>query len=118
MKILSLVFFFLNLLLFVIFTVITIARYCLYPQIWGSMLRHPVTSLYTGCFPMGITTLINVAVDVINEGYGYGGRSFLYFIWVVWWVDVAISALCCWGMLHIMYVCIPSTMKILIFRIA
>ncbi|RDB16735.1 Sulfite efflux pump SSU1 [Hypsizygus marmoreus] len=102
MKILSLLFFFLNLFLFLLFTALTITRYYLYPHTWAIMLRHPTMSLYTGCFPMGITTLINVSVDVINVGYGFGGQSFLYFIWAVWWIDVAISVLCCWGMVHIM----------------
>ncbi|KAF8070179.1 voltage-dependent anion channel [Lyophyllum atratum] len=102
MNALSLAFFFLNLILFVLLTTITIMRYTSYPHTWITMLRDPNSSLYTGCLPMGVTTLINVAVDVINVDFAFGGSQFLYFIWAVWWVDVAISLVCCWGMVHIM----------------
>lgn len=53
---------------------------------------------------MGATTLLNVAVQVLNAHYSVGGKSFLYTMWGLWWADVAISALCCWGMVHVMFV--------------
>jgi len=58
--------------------------------------------MYEGCFPMGATTLINVAVTVINGQLNYGGRSFLYFIWAMcqWWLDIFISFACCWVGVH------------------
>jgi len=92
----------LNLILFLLFIALTIARYSMFPQSWHLMLRHPVSSLFTSCFPMGLNTLIAVAVDPVHVVYGFGGRPFLYFLWVLWWVEVAMSALCCWGLLHIM----------------
>jgi tellurite resistance protein TehA-like permease len=104
MNILSLVFFFLNLFLVVLFTALTLARYHLYPHIWALTLQNPAASLYIGCFPMGIATLINPAVDVINTRYDFGGKGFLYLVWAVWWADVVISVLCCWGLVHIMSV--------------
>lgn len=112
MNIFSLVFFFLNLFLVILFTALTFARYYLYPYIWPITLNHPVSSLYIGCFPMGVATLINVAVDVINTRYGFGGKVFLYFIWAVWWIDVLVSVLCCWGMVHVMFVelCLSQTL--------
>ncbi|KAG7098528.1 hypothetical protein E1B28_000467 [Marasmius oreades] len=102
MHIMALIFFFLNLTLFVLFTVISLARYALFPKVWPIMISHPLQSLYTGTFPMGATTLLNICVTLINEKYGVGGKSFLYVIWALWWLDVAISIICCWGMLHIM----------------
>lgn len=62
MKVITLVIFLLNLVLFVVFTAITIARYFMFPDVWRLMMRHPVQSLYLGCFPMAGTTLINVSV--------------------------------------------------------
>ncbi|CAA7263168.1 unnamed protein product [Cyclocybe aegerita] len=99
---LSLVFFFFNLLLFVTFSALVIAKYVCYPDRWKSLLRNPITSLYTGCFPMGATTLISVAAQVIHDRYQFGGRSFVYFIWAVWWVDVIVSFMCCWIGVHVM----------------
>jgi len=120
MQITSLAFMFLNLVLFLLFSVITIARYCLFPNVWRFMIHHPVQSLYIGTFPMGkyiaclsararnnysftgATTILNIAVGVIHDHYGFGGKPFLYFIWACWWANVAISLLCCFGMLHFM----------------
>lgn len=104
MKVFSLAFFFLNLALFVLFSALSLARYILFPGIWNRMLRHPVQSLYLGTFPMGATTLFAVAITVIHDNYGFGGRPFAYAIWALWWLDVAISILCCWGTMHIMSV--------------
>ncbi|KAJ7594148.1 voltage-dependent anion channel [Mycena floridula] len=100
-KTLSLIFFFLNLSLFVTFSVITIFRYLAFPDMWNIMMRHSVQSLYIATCPMGATTIINICVD-INQDYGIGGIAFLYFVWAVWWLDVILSILCCFLMLHYM----------------
>lgn len=68
------------------------------------MVNHPTQSLYLGCFPMGATTLINIAVQTVYENYNFGGRPFLYTLWGLWWSDCFISWLCVFGLLHIMYV--------------
>ncbi|TFY77207.1 hypothetical protein EWM64_g6807 [Hericium alpestre] len=104
MRIFSAIFFFLNLFLFVLFTITTLWRYTLFPDIWQLMLHHPVQSLYLGCFPMGATTLINVSISLFYSSYGFGGTAFLYTIWGFWWLDLAISFLCCWGLVHVMAV--------------
>ncbi|KAF5393523.1 hypothetical protein D9757_000577 [Collybiopsis confluens] len=98
----TLIFFFLNLTLFIVFCVITLARYVMFPEIWGTMIRHPSQSLFTGTFPMGATTLLSIAVSLISERFHLGGKPFLYTMWGLWWLDVAISVICCWGMVHIM----------------
>ncbi|THV05062.1 hypothetical protein K435DRAFT_713587 [Dendrothele bispora CBS 962.96] len=102
MQIASLVFMFLNLILFLVFSVVTLARYLLFPRVWQFMARHPVQSLYVGTFPMGATTILNIAVGVIHDHYGFGGKQILYLIWACWWANVAISLTCCFGMLHFM----------------
>ncbi|TFK20972.1 sulphite efflux pump protein [Coprinopsis marcescibilis] len=104
MKVASLTFFFLNLSLFLIFFGFSIAKYSVYPDRWVALTHNPVTSLYLGCFPMGLTTLVNIAVEVIFGYFGFGGRRFLYAIWSLWWVIVAISIACCWVGVHIMIV--------------
>ena len=102
MRGLSTTFFFLNLVLFVLFCAATVARYWRFPGVWGAMIRHPVQSLYLGTFPMGALTLIGVATTVLHGQYGFGGRGFLYTLWAFWWVDIAVSALCCWGIIYVM----------------
>jgi len=102
MRTLSLIFFFLNLSLFILLTTITIIRYILFPDMWNLMMHHPVESLYLGCYPMGATTLINIAVNLVFREYGFGGKGLLYAMWSMWWLDVATSLMCCWILVHVM----------------
>lgn len=102
LRALSTAFFVLNLLLFVLFCGASAARYWCFPGVWRAMLRHPVQGLYVGTFPMGALTLIAVGTTVLHGQYGFGGRAFLYALWGCWWADVALSALCCWGIVYLM----------------
>ncbi|KAK0455353.1 voltage-dependent anion channel [Desarmillaria tabescens] len=102
MKTLSLAFFFLDICLFIICLLVSVLRYTIYPETWGPMIRHPSQSLYACTFPMGAVTILTTAVSLIHEDYGLGGKSFLYVIWWLWWIDVACSFLCCFGVLYCM----------------
>ncbi|GJJ09822.1 hypothetical protein Clacol_004046 [Clathrus columnatus] len=84
--------------------VINIARYTLFSGSWSDMLRHPVQSLYLGCFPMAGSTLINTALTTVNQYFGVGGYKFLYTLWAFWWLDCLISFLCCFGVVYVMTV--------------
>ncbi|KAH8828453.1 voltage-dependent anion channel [Flagelloscypha sp. PMI_526] len=102
LNVLSITFLCLNILLFIIFTLISIARYIQYPHIWSLMLRHPVQSLFTGTMPMGLATIITTTVVSVVEEYNFGGPSLAYLCWAFWWFDVVISGLCCFGMVFLM----------------
>ena len=106
MKVFSLVLFFLNLLLFCVFSVWAITRYYWYPEDWMELMNHPTLSLFLGCFPMSFTTILNVSIDVIYGYFGFGGKGFLYSIWILWWINVAVSSAYGWGMMHHMYAAI------------
>ncbi|KAL1877838.1 hypothetical protein VTK73DRAFT_8365 [Phialemonium thermophilum] len=84
-------FFVLNIILFVVFSIITFLRYTLYPEIWGVMIRHPAQSLFLGCFPMGLCTIINMIVFVCAPW----GSWAIYLAWGLWWFDVILSVTCC-----------------------
>lgn len=66
----SIVIFALNVLLFILFLVISLLRYILYPQIWSVMIRHPAQSLFLGTFPMGLATIVNMIVFVCVPAWG------------------------------------------------
>lgn len=66
----SVIIFALNVFLFIIFLVISILRYTIYPQIWFAMIRHPAQSLFLGTFPMGLATIINMIVFVCVPAWG------------------------------------------------
>lgn len=119
-KILTLLFFFLNLFFFLVISAATIARYYLYPevgysldlnfsltdakQLWEPMLQHPTQSLFIGALPMGAATLINAALN-INQHYSFAGPGFLYTLWAFWWLDCAVSVFIAVGMIFVMYAC-------------
>lgn len=100
----SLAFFFINLATFLVFLGLNAACLALFPNAWLRMLRHPIYSQYLGCFPMGGATLINVALVTANQYWGFGGLGYVYVLWGFWWLDAAISFLCLYGLIFLMYV--------------
>ncbi len=66
----SLVLFVLTILLFITFTLVSIVRFALYPQIWTAMIRHPAQSLFIGAFPMALSTIVNMIVFVCVPAWG------------------------------------------------
>lgn len=66
------------------------------------MIHHPTQSLFLGTYPMGASTLINIAVSLIYQDNRFGGKPFLYAMWALWWLDVALSVLCAFALVHIM----------------
>ena len=61
-RIFTLIIFFLNLVLFILISGATAARYALFPDVWSKMMHHPAQSLFVGAAPMGFATLINIAL--------------------------------------------------------
>ncbi|KAF7330300.1 Sulfite efflux pump SSU1 [Mycena venus] len=100
-KVLTLLFFFINLLFFVAICAATVARYYIFPELWQAMLQHPTQSLFIGAFPMGAATLINLSLTM-NQKYSFGGPGFLYTLWAFWWLDCAISLFTAVGMIFVM----------------
>ncbi|KAI5120292.1 hypothetical protein M0805_005798 [Coniferiporia weirii] len=103
MQVIAFFFLLLNLVFFVLLTLCAIARYVVYRGIWSTMIHHPVQSLYLGCIPMGFATLLISAVGIVHTYFGYGGETFLYGLWGLWWCDVAVSLVICFGQLHVMF---------------
>ena len=90
----SYIVFVLNVVLFVIFTLISLLRYLLYPRIWTAMIGHPSQSLFLGCFPMGLGTIINMICFVCVPAWGGGWWQLA---WTLWWIDVVLAGtLCCY----------------------
>ncbi|KAK5107700.1 hypothetical protein LTR62_000894 [Meristemomyces frigidus] len=82
----------LNVLLFVLFTLISVLRYTLYPGIWKAMIRHPAQSLFIGTFPMGLATIINMIVFVCVPAWG---GNMWKLAWALWWIDAVIAVGTC-----------------------
>ncbi|CAI4214166.1 unnamed protein product [Parascedosporium putredinis] len=84
----------LNVLLFTVFLGLTVSRYVLYPEIWVAMIAHPGQSLFLGCFPMALATIINMMILSCK----HWGDWLIYTAWALWWVDVWFSIATCISM--------------------
>ncbi|KAH6607664.1 c4-dicarboxylate transporter malic acid transport [Trichoderma cornu-damae] len=94
LRVVSYVFFCLNVLLFATFSAISLLRYALYPEIWSAMVSHPAQSLFLGCFPMGLATIINMMIF----SCAHWGPWLVYLAWALWWIDVLLSMATCISM--------------------
>ena len=56
------------------------------------MINHPVQSLFTGTFPMGLATIVNMVVFVAVPAFGPWAITLA---WTLWWIDVAFSVMTC-----------------------
>lgn len=92
------VFFIANLVLFSSFTVATITRYCMFPQIPRLLIIHPSESLYVGTVPMAWATIVNMAV---YTGAHYG-TGVVTIAWIGWWADVIMSLVTCFLVTYLM----------------
>lgn len=85
---LSVVFFILNLCIFMAATVISLLRYTLYPEIWTVMIQDPTNSLFLGTSCMGMATLVQA---LINLCCPYWGVWATYLAWGLWMVNAVLS---------------------------
>ncbi|KAF1996748.1 C4-dicarboxylate transporter/malic acid transport protein [Amniculicola lignicola CBS 123094] len=95
LHVLSIAFFVLNCVLFTIIMVITVLRYTLYPATWSLMLSEPTQSLFLGTIPMGFATIVNMFVAICVPSWG--GVTWR-FAWGMWWLDVVVSVVICFGL--------------------
>lgn len=95
----SVVVFAFNVLLFMVFLLVSILRYILYPEIFPVMVTHPTQSLFLGTFPMGLATIINMICFVCVPAWGpWAG----YLAWGLWMADAVISVMTCLALPFIM----------------
>jgi len=85
---LSILFFALNSLIFLVSLFISILRYTIWPEIWMVMLQDPNNSLFLGTFPMGFATLIQLWTAICVPVWGEWA---LTFAWVMWMIDTIIA---------------------------
>lgn len=89
-----------NISIFVAFLILTFLRYSLYPWVFMKMLRHSTQSLFLGTIPMGLATIVNATVLIVIPRYGEWARDLA---WTLWWIDVALSVISCFGVPYFMF---------------
>ncbi|GAA5827952.1 hypothetical protein JCM11251_005663 [Rhodosporidiobolus azoricus] len=88
-----------DMILFAAFSLLTVARYVLYPRIFWAMIKHETHSLFLGCIPMGFVTIIS---GIASTGDAYGLNT-LDTALVLYWISTAMSILTAFGVPYIMF---------------
>lgn len=86
--IIATVIYLLNILLFSTFTLISITRYVMFPEIMSLMLKHPGQSLFIGTIPMGLTTITNCTVLIAVPYFESWAITVAY---ALWWTEFALT---------------------------
>lgn len=89
-----------DIILFFLFAFLLLLRFVVYPDQFWRMLRHPGQSMFLGCIPMGLCTIINMTHLVTTEYNMKGGWQTVY---ALWWVDVVLSLLSCIGVVVVIF---------------
>jgi C4-dicarboxylate transporter/malic acid transport protein len=85
LKYLSLGVFSLNVIMFIVFSVVTIIRYVKFPQIFNLMLSHLQQSLFIGTLPMGLTTITNYLIMLNYTNLAH----------TLWWIEFVLTIVSC-----------------------
>lgn len=80
----------LNILLFAGLTTLYAAKWLLYPADARRIFDHPVQSMFFGCIPMGLATIIN---GFVIFGTPLVGDTAISIAEVLWWLDAALAIL-------------------------
>ena len=99
LQIISIIFFILNLVLFLLFLSVSCLRYILYLRIFAAVLRHPHQSLFLATFPVGHATLINMTVLMCVPSWDHGTAVFA---WTLWWIDSVLALTTCFHLTFVM----------------
>jgi tellurite resistance protein TehA-like permease len=105
LRILSAIFFVLNIVLWVSFFAMSCLRYAMYPELWGAMLRNPKQRLFLGTVPTGLATIINMIIPLC----GPWGQGMVMLAWALWWINSAASVFLCFYLTFIVCVFCYST---------
>ncbi|GMK57176.1 hypothetical protein CspeluHIS016_0400100 [Cutaneotrichosporon spelunceum] len=92
--------FVLNVVVFVLLLLATIARYLFYKGVWRAVANHNLAGLFWGTFPMGFVTIVTMICYVCVPAWG---RRWAYIALGFWWVDVVLAVVVSLGMTFVMF---------------
>lgn len=91
---------YLNIALFVLFTVLYGLRWVFYPHEAKQIFQHPMMSLFLGTIPMALATILN---GCLKYGQPIYGDIAVHVAKSLWYVDVLLALLVAWGVPFVMY---------------
>ena len=87
----SVVVFVLNVVLFMIFLAVTLARCLLWPGTWTAMLYHPDQNLFLSAVPVSLGTIVSMVCYVCVDAWG---TPIQYLAITLWAIEVALAIAC------------------------
>lgn len=89
-----------NIGLFALFTVLYAARWIFFFDGARRIFGHSVVSMFFGCIPMGLATIIN---GLMGFGLARWGEGVVPVAEALWWIDVALAVACGIGIPFMMF---------------
>lgn len=89
-----------NIGLFALFTVLYAARWIFFFDDARRIFGHSVVSMFFGCIPMGLATIIN---GLMAFGLARWGEGVVPVAEALWWIDVALAVACGIGIPFMMF---------------
>lgn len=80
-----------NIGLFCLFSALYGARWILFPREAGRIFSHPLMSMYFGCIPMGLATIVN---GLLIFGQAHWGQGAVQAAEALWRADAVLSVAC------------------------
>lgn len=94
-------FWWLNIVLFILFTIMQLAQAVIFPREALRMLYDPTQSLFVGAIPMGFATIVNGIVFFCVPRFG---SPAVEAAWVTFWIDTGLSLVSGWLVPYYMFV--------------
>jgi len=110
--IISVVAWVLNVVIFLVLSAGSIARYIMWPHLFVETMRHPVLACYwyeirfecidgRGSFSLGFSTIVSMLCYVAVPVWGNG---VLIFTEILFWINVVVALLICFSIILLMYI--------------
>lgn len=90
-KLIAEVLWFFNIALFVLFSCLYTARWIFFFDGARRIFGHSVVSMFFGCIPMGLATIIN---GFLIFGISHWGQAAIDIAHTLWWIDAAMALVC------------------------
>lgn len=84
----GLIFFFLNIVLYVIIWFMILTRFFSYPSTFRASLVHPTESLFVPAFAVSLGT---ICITVVEYGANYTGQWLTHVVWVIFWINLVLA---------------------------
>ncbi|KAK9369821.1 voltage-dependent anion channel [Lipomyces kononenkoae] len=83
--------------LLTVFCSMTVLQQILFPETFMQVLLHPTQSLFLGCIPMALSSVISDIIVIF-------GKKAVWPCYVLWWIDLVLSLACAWLVVFVGFV--------------